>query len=315
MSELDMEKTEIGVVDNTDRTQIVEPIYETTKIAASIECPVCMTNNPPNETYCNDCGFLLSSKPIALSHKDQQFLGMLISTDGVREFILHLGDNTVGRENADIMLVDNTISRKHAKIVVESMKAFVEDLGSSNGTYIDGVKLAVGEKRELNDGNEIVFSTIAFKYVAPKENVDLETEMEKSKDIEDVTTQDDDVDIEIEVENESQETVVEDEVSEMVSEINYKLISKDGSLSFLVKDGVYKVGRREGDNDFVLSDPFVSGRHANIEASDGILTIVDVGSTNGTQVNGVKLEINEKRELCLGDEISLGSVVLKVQEA
>jgi len=56
----------------------------------------------------------------------------------------------------------------------------------------------------------------------------------------------------------------------------------------LLKQGVNKLGRREG-NDFTIDDPSVSGSHCEIILSDGAVRLHDLGSTNGTFINGVQV--------------------------
>jgi pSer/pThr/pTyr-binding forkhead associated (FHA) protein len=62
-------------------------------------------------------------------------------------------------------------------------------------------------------------------------------------------------------------------------------------------------------NRIVLSDPTVSGTHAIVLARDGGYNIVDLGSSNGTFVNGRKLG-NESHTLHHGDKIQLGQALL-----
>jgi pSer/pThr/pTyr-binding forkhead associated (FHA) protein len=62
-------------------------------------------------------------------------------------------------------------------------------------------------------------------------------------------------------------------------------------------------------NRIVLSDPTVSGAHAMILARDGAYNIVDLGSSNGTFVNGRKLG-NESQILQHGDKLQLGQALL-----
>jgi pSer/pThr/pTyr-binding forkhead associated (FHA) protein len=91
-----------------------------------------------------------------------------------------------------------------------------------------------------------------------------------------------------------------------------KLVSKDGAYAFPIKDGVNTIGRRAGDNDIVIPDPYCSGKHAELTAQGGVFTITDLGSTNGTQVNGVRLEPNDPRVLQPADEITLGQIVFTI---
>jgi len=62
-------------------------------------------------------------------------------------------------------------------------------------------------------------------------------------------------------------------------------------------------------NRVVLSDPTVSSTHAIVLARDGGYNIVDLGSSNGTFVNGRKLG-NESHTLQHGDKIQLGQALL-----
>jgi len=73
---------------------------------------------------------------------------------GRREFNLLDGENIVGRDNeAAIRLNAPGISRRHARIHVAGNIVTIEDLGSKNGTYVQGVR--VGGVQELRDGDEI----------------------------------------------------------------------------------------------------------------------------------------------------------------
>jgi hypothetical protein len=66
---------------------------------------------------------------------------------------------------------------------------------------------------------------------------------------------------------------------------------------------------RSPDCDLVLRDSRVSRQHARLHARDGLIVLTDLGSTNGTRVNGQRV-----REVVLGagDRISLGDTVLVV---
>ena len=73
---------------------------------------------------------------------------------GRREFTLLDGENIVGRDTeAAIRLNAPGISRRHARIHVSGTHVTIEDLGSKNGTYVQGVR--VGGVQELRDGDEI----------------------------------------------------------------------------------------------------------------------------------------------------------------
>lgn len=59
----------------------------------------------------------------------------------------------IGRgKNCDIVLDDAKASRRHAKVIVESGVVEIEDLGSSNGTSLNGVQV---DRRMLRDGDQV----------------------------------------------------------------------------------------------------------------------------------------------------------------
>jgi len=65
----------------------------------------------------------------------------------------------------------------------------------------------------------------------------------------------------------------------------------------------FVIGKLKGQTDLTLNLPVVSRMHAEIEHRDGKYFLVDLNSTNGTYLNGERLEANEYRQLHSGDEI------------
>jgi DNA-binding winged helix-turn-helix (wHTH) protein len=64
------------------------------------------------------------------------------------------GENVLGREESLAARVDGPgVSRRHARIEVRDGRATLEDLGSKNGTFVDGVR--VEKPRVLHDGDTI----------------------------------------------------------------------------------------------------------------------------------------------------------------
>ena len=72
---------------------------------------------------------------------------------------LHPGVNVVGRElGCDVALTwESSVSRRHAEIVVDNATVTVRDLGSTNGTSIDGVPLSA--PTVLAPGQAVAFGT------------------------------------------------------------------------------------------------------------------------------------------------------------
>ena len=76
----------------------------------------------------------------------------------------------------------------------------------------------------------------------------------------------------------------------------------DGGHTFRVSGPAIRIGRAP-DNDMVLRDPATSGHHARVERRGNDFYVVDLGSTNGTLVNG---EVVMEHQLKDGDSITIG---------
>jgi pSer/pThr/pTyr-binding forkhead associated (FHA) protein len=70
------------------------------------------------------------------------------------------------------------------------------------------------------------------------------------------------------------------------------------------------IGREDG-NDLVLDDTQASRRHARVAPADGGWTVEDLGSTNGTYLNGGRL--SGTRRLTASDEIRIGRTVITLR--
>jgi pSer/pThr/pTyr-binding forkhead associated (FHA) protein len=76
----------------------------------------------------------------------------------------------------------------------------------------------------------------------------------------------------------------------------------DAGHTHRASDSALRLGRSP-DNDLILRDPATSGHHARVERRGDKFWIVDLGSTNGTLVNGEPIQ---EKELNHGDRITLG---------
>ena len=88
-------------------------------------------------------------------------------TGGGRQFLLAEGVTVIGRAgDAGVRIESGGVSRHHARIVIDRGHAHVEDLGSKNGTFVDGKP--VTDARVLRDGDEIRVGPVALTFsVAP----------------------------------------------------------------------------------------------------------------------------------------------------
>jgi hypothetical protein len=85
------------------------------------------------------------------------------------------------------------------------------------------------------------------------------------------------------------------------------LLSDEQPVKTLSVERRIKIGR-QADNDLVVVDPGVSRHHAEVINENGTCTLHDLGSTNGTYVNG---SVVTEHALRAGDRISLGSTVVE----
>jgi pSer/pThr/pTyr-binding forkhead associated (FHA) protein len=72
-------------------------------------------------------------------------------------------------------------------------------------------------------------------------------------------------------------------------------------------DADFTVGRQ---GELIISDEFASGRHARFRLVRGLWYVQDLGSTNGTSLNGLRIHANQL--LRKGDKIRIGQTVMVV---
>lgn len=91
------------------------------------------------------------------------------------EFRLSSDESTIGRWDADNGIFpdvdldahdsDAKVSRRHARIVRNNGSYFIEDLGSTNGTYVNrGRRLLPGNAQLLNDGDEVIVGKTFLRF-------------------------------------------------------------------------------------------------------------------------------------------------------
>ena len=88
--------------------------------------------------------------------------------------------------------------------------------------------------------------------------------------------------------------------------------------SFVLKKDTILIGRSP-DNDIVIDDESVSGEHARIDMipsqlMEGIIDVFieDLGSTNGTFVDGIRLQSHHPARLRQGSEVMLGKLHIQI---
>lgn len=88
-----------------------------------------------------------------------------------------------------------------------------------------------------------------------------------------------------------------------------ELVPLDGGKPIVLSSDVTVVGRKSGVCDVMLERDSVSKLHCLIVKTDGLLFVRDLGSTNGTKVNGQRVI---RGALLPGDELSFASAKYRV---
>jgi len=247
---------------------------ESTVMAVPANCPVCGTESAPAAEWCEECGFFLGSEPEAIAA--QVAFARLVDAASGAEYPLKDGENAVGRGSCDVVLAaDKSVSRSHAKVVVEPPNIYLEDSGSTNGTFLNGEKIGAGQRVQIGNGDQVKFAGTILEVVAPEA---AEPEMRPSRQ----------------------------------PAATLEMVGEDGTTrSFRVFRGENSLGRHPS-NDVPLGfDGYASGRHARITVSEEGIFLEDLGSTNGTELNGRRLTTGVKEPLSPGDQIKIGETLLK----
>lgn len=92
--------------------------------------------------------------------------------------------------------------------------------------------------------------------------------------------------------------------------MRYHLTSTDDTYSFELHDGDRLIVGRAPTSDIPIIDPTISRRHAEVECTDGQVIVRDLGSSNGTFLNGVRVGT---ADVHTGDVVTFGKVGLKLQ--
>lgn len=241
------------------------------------------------------------------------------------------GTVVVGREDScDITIKSNELSRQHARINIDGDHLVVQDLNSTNGTSVNGAKITSAPARS---GDEIKFDEQAFQVIGP-EPVSDKTQVRKivepiesdhtqvngiqkdtvtktsaeAKHTQVVSTEDF-----AEIENSRahnanwRQSAVTDAGTRLMQTERPCLVGVSAPYrgkKFILSLNGATVGRMDS-NDICLVEPSISSKHATIVDKNGSWRISDCGSSNGTFVNGERVETSPLEP---NDKIHFGNV-------
>ena len=221
---------------------------------------------------------------------NRRLIGELLVSSGVNAGrMIAVADNTVlGRDTAaDVVLQDSSgqVSRRHARIRLSDGAAVLEDLDSTNGTYLNGQRIA--EPRPLSAGDQIKIGDSTLEFTpAPDLGPGEEIDVTPAHGIERPT------------------------FAPPGSDGELRILSGPGAgANAPVRGGSATIGR-EPECDLQVLDSEVSRRHAKVTIRDGVATIDDLHSANGTYVNGER--ILEPYTLAPADRIQIGEATIEL---
>jgi pSer/pThr/pTyr-binding forkhead associated (FHA) protein len=285
---LDPNRTQLGAAPTVDPNRTVmghAPTVDATVTIKPVQCPVCKTFNPAGMMFCVECGLIFDrALPDDAFGAPTVQLPVLVEQSG-REHVVRPGENLIGREG-DIALADPRVSRRHAALASENGAFFLSDLGSTNGTSVNGSKLAPNERKEVKEGDKLSFGGLELQLSLPGQKSGNVTQAFAS--------------------NKTAAISAPPRVEQPAARLT------GSGHAFPLKPGTNTFGRRS-ENDVQITDPYVSGKHGIIEIGDDGIFLTDVGSTNGTLLNEAKLVPNMRTKISSEDVIRLGSLELRVE--
>jgi pSer/pThr/pTyr-binding forkhead associated (FHA) protein len=245
---------------------------------------------------------------------------------------------TVGRQSGAYLLIDHgSISRRHAEISYANGQYFVRDLGSTNGTFVNEVRLQPDSAQALKPNDVVRFGTIVkFTFnVRMSGKEESEKTLRSAKGGKGVSM--------VGLTLHGMETGILNPLAASAPQ-GQPILNMDGSLLlpgttspipasivatfntaptliivandtsrekqrppdvFLLKQGKHITIGRDKDNDIPLSDIVTSRKHAEVFPGPDGFYIRDLGSSNGVFVN--QANIDNPYLLSHGDRISIGS--------
>ncbi len=233
-------------------------------------------------------------------------------TDG-REYPIESGTLVFGRDaSADVVVSGNEVSRRHAEIKTTADGYVLMDL-SVNGTYINGQRVGRSHLLARADVIRIGHDEFRFYADAAPAPAPMPPRAAPAEPIRPPTgagnrLSDTLIGLPAEALKES-ETPTPVQPTPAVLPIASILV-RTGSLRgrrMPIRVPVVSVGRADF-NDIVLAEPSVSTTHAKLQRRDGLWVISDLGSTNGTYVEGEAVE--DETALAPGTTIRFGDVAV-----
>lgn len=186
---------------------------------------------------------------------------------------------TIGRGTKNDIVIDNDdVSRDHCRLIRMTADYELQDLNSANGTFINGQRVS---------SNRVLPATSLIEL---GDSITLEYEKGATLPI--------------------TEPLAPDQMDVAVTkpmDNTYFLVVKMGREAervYTLQAEMIRIGR-DLSNDIVIQDPEVSRWHLQLHREENGYLIQDLGSTNGSAINGTR--VTDPKSLHVNDQIELGS--------
>jgi pSer/pThr/pTyr-binding forkhead associated (FHA) protein/NADPH-dependent 2,4-dienoyl-CoA reductase/sulfur reductase-like enzyme len=187
----------------------------------------------------------------------------------------------IGRDPIEtiVTLDDNSVSWIHAEVSWHDGDHYLRDLGSRNGTFVNGELIAI--PRPLRSGDLIHVGNTDLTFEAVGSSTAPAPAVPKT-------------------------SSTESKNAGLVGTARPML-----GVWFALRDSGSTLGR-DSACEVQLEDLTVSRRHATLDQSGGEWVIRDIGSTNGTWVNDERVPPHEVRRVALGDSVRIGRLEFRL---
>lgn len=200
---------------------------------------------------------------------------------------------TIGRMDENIIALPHSgVSRRHAQIVHEDENFFAIDLGSGNGTLLNGTRIRPNEKHLLRNNDLISIDAFDLRFYTTDEALESSYNEE--------TTDSDILEVKL------LKKVIRALDKETVPSLEVLNGSAEGKKIYFSDEMSELVIGRDPSCDFPINEFVISRKHAKITKRWGGIVIRDLESKNGTFINNRRV-IEEF--LHDGDRIALGTIV------
>ncbi len=187
------------------------------------------------------------------------------------------GPITFGRDEKNVVVLPNgTVSRRHAVISLNGNTPYVTDCGSSNGVLVDDELIktptVISEQSLVKIGDYRIYLEPAN---TGSSNVGMRTTILRP-----------------------------DQAHAKMVVVN----GPEAGREIPLFDPICCIGRTDA-NDLTLSDVSISRQHARLKmVDDGAYILTDLGSSNGTWINGKRMKPESTSKVWHGDHIQFGNV-------